>query len=94
MQDPSCQTPGACPHQEAPGRCSEGQAGRLPPSRTQRDASYTGYIDAATLTCSSMTHTLNWLAPYRWAGWTAVAEGEATLSTVAPEGTPKLAQIV
>lgn len=34
------------------------------------------------------------LAPHRWAGQTAVAEGEATLSTVAPEGTPKLAQIV
>lgn len=61
MQGPSCQTPGARPHQEAPGRCSEGQAGRLPPSRTQKDASYTSYIDSATLTCSSMTHTLNWL---------------------------------
>lgn len=93
MQGPSCQTPGARPHQEAPGRCSEGQAGRLPPSRTQRDASYTSYIDSATLTCSSMTHTLNWLPTDGQDGllW---PEGEETLSTVAPEGTPKLAQIV
>lgn len=61
MKEPSCQTPGklntgvsgARPHQEALGRCSEGQAGRLPPSRTQRDASYTSYIDSAALTCSS-----------------------------------------
>lgn len=91
MQGPPCQTPGARPHQEAPGRCSEGQAGRLPPSRPQRDASYTSYIDCHPHTLLHDPHFE--LAPYRWAGRTAVAVAEETLSTVAPEGTPKLAQI-